>query len=415
MQIRLLSWLFFCASLALISARAQVPAAASAASLTESGSVKAVKVTGTASLVANGATSPLKVDDAVPQAGKIVTALNSSVVLAFSNGATTQLGPDTEFVLEEFLQDPFASTIKVGDLSEEPSVSRTKLKLNKGELVGNVKKLKHGSGSSFTIETPVGAAGIRGTTFRIVFRPAGSGQAFNAGGAQNFQFSLSTLEGDVGFAQGSPGSPAAGAGNNQPSNQAQGGQPGSPEPGAAPQNGTGTGTPNTGGPLTSTNNPAPGISVPTGQEINVTVMGTQGAQGQIVLTTPPPTVSSTVPMSPTVAATVSSAAQNLIAATASVTFPAPALASSSVNSGANSGTGQGGGTTGGENPSSGGGTAAGDANSGTAGNANANATTTSNRPATTGNPASSSFSNPNTPTTAPAGQVRIPPTTPTGG
>jgi hypothetical protein len=54
--------------------------------------------------------------------------------------------------------------------------------------VGNVKHLHKDAGSSFSVNTPVGAAGIRGTTFRIVFRPDSSGKAF---------FTLSTAEGVV--------------------------------------------------------------------------------------------------------------------------------------------------------------------------------------------------------------------------
>ena len=45
------------------------------------------------------------------------------------------------------------------------------------------------SGSSFIVSTPAGAAGIRGTTFRVVFRPQGNGTAF---------FTITTIEGDVG-------------------------------------------------------------------------------------------------------------------------------------------------------------------------------------------------------------------------
>src|SRR5690606_6455820 len=80
--------------------------------------------------------------------------------------------------------------LRPAEMTEEPSVSRTKLNLTRGELVGNVKTLRKEQGSSFTVQTPAGAAGIRGTTFRIVFRPDGTGRAF---------FTLTTLEGEVGF------------------------------------------------------------------------------------------------------------------------------------------------------------------------------------------------------------------------
>ncbi|HUR57962.1 MAG TPA: FecR domain-containing protein, partial [Opitutaceae bacterium] len=186
MHNRVLSWLFFCAFAAVVSVRAQAPAAPASP---PPGLVLVAKVTGTATKTLNGVRTALKVDDKVEQTAKINTGLESSVVLAFSNGATTQLGADTELVIDEFLQDPFASTIQVANIEEEPSRSNTKLSLNKGELVGKVAKLKRTSGSTFTVQTPVGAAGIRGTTFRIVYRPTGTGQAFN--------FILTTVEGNV--------------------------------------------------------------------------------------------------------------------------------------------------------------------------------------------------------------------------
>src|SRR5437762_2218032 len=56
---------------------------------------------------------------------------------------------------------------------------------------GTVKTLNRAAGSTFSVSTPAGAAGIRGTTFRIVYRPTGDGQAF--------LFELSTSEGVVFF------------------------------------------------------------------------------------------------------------------------------------------------------------------------------------------------------------------------
>src|SRR5204863_3545758 len=77
----------------------------------------------------------------------------------------------------------------VAALTNEPTVSRTNLRLEFGEMVGNVKTLNRAAGSAFSVSTPAGAAGIRGTTFRIVYRPTGNGQAFS--------FQLSTSEGIV--------------------------------------------------------------------------------------------------------------------------------------------------------------------------------------------------------------------------
>jgi hypothetical protein len=147
-------------------------------------------------------------DRRIEQGTIVTTAAESSVILVFSNGATVNLGARSELDIEEFLQDPFAENQTVAELTEEPSVSRTKLRLSRGELVGQVKKLKKEAGSSFVVETPAGAAGIRGTTFRIAF------QTDQAGGAV---FSVTTLEGEVGFSTltGSLDAPQAIVADNQ--------------------------------------------------------------------------------------------------------------------------------------------------------------------------------------------------------
>ena len=297
MHNRFLSWFLVCASLAFISLRAQSPGALSAPGSIAGGAeqVLAARVTGTVQMTLNGQTSPLRTDDRVPQAAKIVTSANSSVVLVFSNGATTQLGSDTELIIEEFLQDPFASTVRVAELAEEPSRSRTRLSLNRGELVGNVKKLKHAEGSSFTVNTPVGAAGIRGTTFRIVFRPIAGGQAFGTL-AQPFEFSITTLEGDVGFQQAAPGVPLTGAATQ----------------------GAGPTTP----PFTGTTT-LPIIGIPTGREFSLTVSVTLNPAGQLVVVRAP-AVNGTLPIAPANAAQVAQAAQQLVGAVMNSSFAPPA-------------------------------------------------------------------------------------------
>jgi hypothetical protein len=55
-------------------------------------------------------------------------------------------------------------------------------------MVGEVKKLNTTGGSAYSVKTPVGAAGIRGTVYRIVFKPSANGKAF---------FTISTADGVV--------------------------------------------------------------------------------------------------------------------------------------------------------------------------------------------------------------------------
>ncbi len=309
MHFRFLSWLLIGALAGVMSALAQTPAAPAGAPTVVGGAelILVAKKSGRVEMTVGGVVTALENGAKVPQKAKVNTYNDGSVVLVFSNGATTQLGSDSELVIEEFLQDPFGSDIKVAEISDEPSQSRTKLALNKGELVGNVKKLKYDKGSSFIVQTPVGAAGIRGTTFRIVFRPGGTGQAF---------FTLSTASGNVSFEAlppgGSPGGgtpPAGGQGQGQ-------GQGNTPQPNATPEpTATGTGT-------------VTGISVPQGQEIAITVSVTTNAQGQMVVTVipPPPSATSNVNAA-TLAAVTSAAAEIAVAVQQTVFTPAPASSS----------------------------------------------------------------------------------------
>lgn len=165
----------------------------SAAAQTAAGVIKAVRVQGSVSkLTADGQSVALTEGARLTETDTVVTSKNSSVVLVFANGSTIKLAPESKLAIDEFKMDPFEQDIKVSELKSEPTRSKTQLNLSYGELVGEVKKLNRESGSTYSIKTPVGAAGIRGTTFRIVFRPTGDGKAFN--------FTLSTAEGEVLFA-----------------------------------------------------------------------------------------------------------------------------------------------------------------------------------------------------------------------
>ena len=102
------------------------------------------------------------------------TGANASVVLVLSNGAIVNLKADSKLEVTQFLQNPFGASFIVRDALHEPSTSVTKLFLRKGEIISQVKKLNRESGSSFTVETPVGAAGIRGTAFSLSYLPVAS-------------------------------------------------------------------------------------------------------------------------------------------------------------------------------------------------------------------------------------------------
>lgn len=134
-----------------------------------------VSVTDVAStLKTRVAANSLVVDGQVVETGP-----NSSVVLVFSNGAVVNVKADSRLEVNQFLQNPFGDNFRVRDAVHEPSVSTTRLFLRKGEVVSQVKKLNREAGSSFTVATPVGAAGIRGTAFSLSYVPVRSFARFS--------------------------------------------------------------------------------------------------------------------------------------------------------------------------------------------------------------------------------------------
>lgn len=184
----LISWMLICSTFLVL------PAAARAASSTARipGQIVVAKATGNVegTNVVDQTKRKLADRDVITEKYVVTTGADSRAILVFSNGATLNLGADSTLSIDEFLQDPFDEKVAFADLKEEPATSSTRLNLSRGELVGNVKHLHQDQGSSFIVNTPVGAAGIRGTTFRIVFKPDSNGRV---------TFTLSTSEGVVLF------------------------------------------------------------------------------------------------------------------------------------------------------------------------------------------------------------------------
>jgi hypothetical protein len=113
---------------------------------------------------------------------------SSQATLVFSNGATIILDQNSSLVISEFLQNPFDTPFGIAAQAEEPSVSTMKLELEKGDVICDAKKLRVDEGSSLTINTPVGAAGIRGTRFQVTYVPGNPGT-----------YTLSVTKGSVTF------------------------------------------------------------------------------------------------------------------------------------------------------------------------------------------------------------------------
>ncbi|MCR6656159.1 MAG: FecR domain-containing protein [Opitutus sp.] len=154
------------------------------------GRIVAAQVSGTVTALnrADNTSTALAAGVEIKQNYVIQAGAGSSAVLVFSNGTSVAIAEDTMLAIDEFLQEPFSGENVVAQAKAEPSTSTTKLNVLRGELVANVKKLNRDKGSKFEVLTPIGAAGVRGTVFRIVVRADANGQV---------TFSLATSEGEV--------------------------------------------------------------------------------------------------------------------------------------------------------------------------------------------------------------------------
>ncbi len=129
----------------------------------KSGTVEVTKVTGS---VTDAKSQPVKAGSFLKQGDQIITGDKSEAGLLFSNGTRLVVQEKSEFSVTKFLQDPFDATkVDITNAKAEPTSSVTAMALNKGTIIGDVAKL--GSGSQMTVTTPLGTAGIRGTTFSI--------------------------------------------------------------------------------------------------------------------------------------------------------------------------------------------------------------------------------------------------------
>lgn len=133
------------------------------------GTVRAFSVIGDVTLRNNttGAEVSLTTGREFTEGFTVITGEASSVVLVQSNGATLAIDPETSLTVAEFLQDPYdTSQGTYTRLEEDPSTSSTRVRVNYGEVTGDVKRLR--PSSSYNVDLPTGSAGIRGTRFNVV-------------------------------------------------------------------------------------------------------------------------------------------------------------------------------------------------------------------------------------------------------
>jgi formylglycine-generating enzyme required for sulfatase activity len=133
------------------------------------GSVRVMKKEGApVEVTMNGSPIEIQTGTILRQGSKIKTGASASVDLMFDNGAVLEIKPSTEFLIEKFEREPFdPSGVDYKTIPEEPTSSKTKLKVDTGVILMGVKKLK--PSSEFQIETPVGMTGIRGTSLFVKY------------------------------------------------------------------------------------------------------------------------------------------------------------------------------------------------------------------------------------------------------
>ena len=124
----------------------------------------------------------------LPQGATIKTGAGSLAIVVFSNGASATVRPNSEVEITKFEQEVFSGPIPSGS---EPSLSKTEIKVIDGAVVSKVAKLKQGS--SYVVNTPVGAAGVRGTIFIVTYN------------ASTGAYSVATTEGTVIFTKAADG------------------------------------------------------------------------------------------------------------------------------------------------------------------------------------------------------------------
>jgi len=128
------------------------------------GRVKAFFVRGDVSLVNNvsGMEIPLRRGQEFTEGYTVVVGDDSTALLVFSNGSSMNIEPNSRLNIETFRQEPYnLNRGTYAALDADPSTSTTRLDLEQGGVVGEIRKLQ--ASSKYTVTTPSGAAGIRGT------------------------------------------------------------------------------------------------------------------------------------------------------------------------------------------------------------------------------------------------------------
>jgi len=125
------------------------------------------------------------------QGAVVTTGPGGGVLLVFSTGTTIGLSENASLTIETFTQAAPTTPPPAG--VEDNTISKTRLTLDQGEIIGQVRKLR--PESSFEVVTPIGVAGVRGTNI-IIRVTRVNGQVTVSFGGDDGALSVLTLTGE---------------------------------------------------------------------------------------------------------------------------------------------------------------------------------------------------------------------------
>jgi hypothetical protein len=142
-------------------------AAAQTPMFTRPGSLRVASLTGTLIAIEGQEERLLQVDERFRGDVILRTERLSTAGIEFSNGVMMQIGSISEVVVDEYWQQPYLPTgARLSDIKEEPSPSRTLLRLVAGDVTITMKPLLAARGSTFHLETTAGTVRATEGTFR---------------------------------------------------------------------------------------------------------------------------------------------------------------------------------------------------------------------------------------------------------
>ncbi len=130
--------------------------AAQAPTFTRPGVFTVVDLDGQVTLVAAGEERALKLDERLRAEVTFKTARLSNATIEFSNGVVLRVGSRSEVEVDEYWQQPHLQSTNLADRKEEPSPSRTLIRLVSGDVGLAVKPLLVALGSTFHLELVAG-------------------------------------------------------------------------------------------------------------------------------------------------------------------------------------------------------------------------------------------------------------------